>query len=87
MSACTVQVRMDADLRKQAEMLFANAGLDTSSAVRLFFRQAVIRRRLPFEVITENTDPFFSESNQRVLRESIESLERGEAKRHALINT
>ena len=65
--------------------MFAIAGLDMSSAVRLFLRQSVIRRRLPFEVVTENPDPFWSEANQRVLRESIESFERGEAKRHELI--
>ena len=58
---------------------------DMSSAVRLFLRQSVIRRRLPFEVVSENPDPFWSEANQRILRESIESYERGEAKRHELI--
>ena len=42
-------------------------------------------RRLPFEVVSENLDPFWSEANQRVLRESIDSLERGEGQRHELI--
>ncbi|MGN0845299.1 MAG: type II toxin-antitoxin system RelB/DinJ family antitoxin [Kiritimatiellia bacterium] len=84
MRTTTLQIRVDADLRKQADDLFANAGLDLSSAVRLFLRQSVIRRRLPFEVIAE--DPFFSEANQRVLKESIQSFERGEAKRHELID-
>ena len=44
--------------------------------------QSVIRRRLPFEVISENPDPFWSEANQRVLRESIASIERGEGEVH-----
>ena len=85
MATSTLQIRVDSNLRKQADELFALAGLDMSSAVRLFLRQSVIRRRLPFEVVTENPDPFWSEANQRVLRESIESFERGEAKRHELI--
>ena len=85
MATSTIQIRVDSDLRKEADELFANAGLDMSSAVRLFLRQAVIRRRLPFEVISENPDPFWSEANQRVLKESIESLERGEGQRHELI--
>jgi len=81
----TLQIRVDSTLRKEADELFALAGLDMSSAVRLFLRQSVIRRRLPFEVVSENPDPFWSEANQRVLRESIESIERGEGQRHALI--
>ena len=85
MSTSTLQIRVDSNLRKEADELFALAGLDMSSAVRLFLRQSVIRRRLPFEVVSENPDPFWSEANQRVLRESIESFERGEAKRHELI--
>ena len=85
MATSTLQIRVDSTLRKEAEELFALAGLDMSSAVRLFLRQSVIRRRLPFEVVSENPDPFWSEANQRVLRESIESIERGEGQRHALI--
>ena len=85
MATSTLQIRVDAALRKEADELFALAGLDMSSAVRLFLRQSVIRRRLPFEVVSENPDPFWSEANQRVLRESIESIERGEGQRHALI--
>ncbi|MBE6396658.1 MAG: type II toxin-antitoxin system RelB/DinJ family antitoxin [Lentisphaerae bacterium] len=85
MATSTLQIRVDSELRKEADKLFALAGLDMSSAVRLFLRQSVIRRRLPFEVVSENPDPFWSEANQRILRESIESYERGEAKRHELI--
>ena len=86
MATSTLQIRIDSDLRKEADELFAHAGLDMSSAVRLFLRQSVIRRRLPFEVLSENPDPFWSETNQRVLRESIESIERGEGQRHELID-
>lgn len=42
-------------------------------------------RKLPdAEVVTD--DPFWSEANQRVLKESIESFERGEGERHDLID-
>ena len=85
MATSTLQIRVDSDLRRDADALLANAGLDLTSAVRLFLRQTVIRRRLPFEVLSESPDPFWSETNQRILRESIESFERGEAKRHELI--
>ena len=84
MSSCTLQIRIDSDLRREADSLFSGAGLDLSSAVRLFLRQSVIRRRLPFEVI--GADPFFSDANQRALDESIRSIERGEAVSHALLD-
>ena len=82
MSSTTLQIRLDADLRRDADELFSAAGLDLSSAVRLFLRQSVIRRRLPFEVI--GADPFYSEANQRALADSIRSIERGEAQAHDL---
>ncbi len=86
MTTSSLQIRIDTNLRQEAETLFSNAGLDMSSAIRLFLRQSVIRRRLPFEVITESPDPFWSEANQRVLTESIRSLERGEGQTHELID-
>lgn len=86
MATSTLQIRIDSGLRKDAERLFTNAGLDMSSAIRLFLRQSVIRRRLPFEVMSESPDPFWSETNQRILAESIRSLERGEGQVHDLID-
>ena len=85
MATSTLQIRVDSKLRREADKLFNDAGLDMSSAVRLFLRQSVIRRRLPFEVVSENPDPFWSAVNQRVLRESIASIERGEGQVHELI--
>lgn len=82
MTTSTLQIRIDSDLRREADKLFTEVGLDMSSAVRLFLRQSVIRRRLPFEVVSVTTDPFWSEANQRVLAESIRSVEPGEGKRH-----
>ena len=83
MGSCTLQIRIDSDLRREADSLFSGAGLDLSSAVRLFLRQSVIRRRLPFEVV--GADPFYSEANQRALADSIRSIERGEAQAHDLL--
>ena len=81
MSSTTLQIRIDTDLRNAADDLFTAAGLDLPSAVRLFLRQSVIRHRLPFEVI--GAAPFHSEANQRALADSIDSIERGEARPHS----
>ena len=86
MATSTLQIRIDSDLRRDAESLLNSAGLDISSGVRLFLRQMILRRRLPFEVLSESPDPFFSDANQRILADSIRSFERGEAQRHELID-
>ena len=41
-----LQVRIDTELKQKAEELFADIGLDTSSAVRLFITQAVARQEI-----------------------------------------
>jgi len=75
MSTITLQIRVDNALKREADALFADVGMDTTTAVRLFLRQAVIRRALPFEVIAP--DPFHSDANKEVLMRSIAQLEQG----------
>ena len=44
------QIRIDADIKKQANELFKSIGLDMSTAVNLFLYQCVLRGGLPFKV-------------------------------------
>lgn len=46
----TLQVRMDAALKQQAEELFRDLGTSLPEAVRIFTRQSVREQRLPFQV-------------------------------------
>lgn len=46
----TMQIRVDDDLKAQAEAVFADIGLDTSSAIRLFLKQTVNEGTLPFPI-------------------------------------
>ncbi len=55
MSNTNVNIRMDTDLKAQAEELFADLGLNMSTAVNLFIRQAVRQQGIPF-AITRRTD-------------------------------
>lgn len=43
MPTVPTQIRIDPDVKAQASALFANLGLDMSSAVNLFLRQCVLR--------------------------------------------
>ena len=50
MATAPTQIRMDADIKKQAMELFSNLGLDMSSAVNMFLHQCVLRGGIPFNV-------------------------------------
>jgi DNA-damage-inducible protein J len=45
-----VSIRMDADLKAQADVLFGELGMNMSTAFNIFVRQAVREGRIPFEV-------------------------------------
>ena len=46
----TISINTNAVLREQADELFAEFGLDISSAINLFLRQAVREKAIPFAV-------------------------------------
>lgn len=45
-----VSIRMDAEMKMEAEALFADLGLSFGAAVNVFVRQAVRQGGLPFQV-------------------------------------
>lgn len=45
-----IQVRVDDSLKKDADALFSDLGLDTPTAIRIFLKQAIKRNGLPFDV-------------------------------------
>lgn len=49
----TLQVRMDADLKEQAEALYRELGTSFAEAVRIFAKQSILENGMPF-VISAN---------------------------------
>lgn len=45
-----IQVRVDNEVKQESDVLFADLGIDTPTAVRIFLNQAIKQRRLPFDV-------------------------------------
>lgn len=45
-----LQVRLDSKFKKEIESLFDELGLSLTQAVRLFLKQALLQRGLPFRV-------------------------------------
>ena len=51
MANATLQVRMDADLKREAEATLRSMGLSMGTAIHLFCRQVVNQGRIPFEIV------------------------------------
>jgi DNA-damage-inducible protein J len=79
-----VNIRLEDSLKEKADILFAELGLSMTTAFNIFIRQAVRQGGIPFG-ITVNTDPFYSTSNMKVLRQSIKDADDGKLTEHELI--
>ncbi|MDO9534465.1 MAG: type II toxin-antitoxin system RelB/DinJ family antitoxin [Bacillota bacterium] len=78
-----IQVRVDDALKKDAEALFNDLGLDVPTAIRLFLKQSLIHNGIPFAIA--RTDDFYNDYNLQVLKRSIQQIERGKGTTHELI--
>lgn len=72
-----VNIRMDEDLKKQSEQLFAEFGMNMTTAFTIFAKAVVRERKIPFE-ISASIDDFYNEYNQTRLKKSIDALNAGE---------
>ena len=45
-----ISIRMDSDLKAQADALFAELGMNLTTAFNIFVRQSLREGRIPFEV-------------------------------------
>lgn len=50
MATTNINVRVDKELKTQAELLFSDLGLNMSTAITMFLKSAVSHDGLPFEV-------------------------------------
>ena len=50
MATTNINVRVDSELKKSAEELFDDLGLNMSTAITMFLRSAVSHEGIPFEV-------------------------------------
>lgn len=84
MATSSITIRMDEDLKRQAETLFNEIGMNMTTAFTVFAKAAVRQQKIPFELAT---DPFYSEANMNRLRKAIADVESGKAKlaEHELI--
>jgi DNA-damage-inducible protein J len=56
MELVTVNVRLEKSIKGEAEKLFAELGLNMSSAINIFIRQAIRQNKIPFEISADKLD-------------------------------
>ncbi|MEK7066634.1 MAG: type II toxin-antitoxin system RelB/DinJ family antitoxin [Patescibacteria group bacterium] len=71
----TIQVRIDAKIKKEAMKTLEEIGLDLSSGVKLFLHNIAITQSVPLELRTANG--FTLRQEQEVLRETEEAFKSG----------
>lgn len=69
-----INIRIDDKLKEKAEILFDELGLNMSTAFNIFIRQALRQGGIPFEITTQ-VDPFYSETNMKVIKKSIKEAD------------
>ncbi len=74
MATSSMNIRMDSGIKKQAQELFAALGLDMSTAVNIFLRQAIQRQGLPFEVVVRepNAETLEAKAEVEAMRQAPE---------------
>jgi DNA-damage-inducible protein J len=51
MSNVNINIRTDSEVKQNAQKLFESLGLDMTTAVNIFLRQAISKNTLPFEIM------------------------------------
>ena len=51
MSTAILQTQIDSQIKKEADDLFNALGIDTTTAIRLFLKQAINQQKILFEIL------------------------------------
>lgn len=68
----TLNIRIDAEIKEQAEKIFSALGIPTSTAITMFLKSAIRCQGFPCDL---SVDPFYSAENQARLQKSIADYE------------
>lgn len=80
MANASMNIRMDSEVKKQAQRLFSELGLDMTTAVNMFLRQSIRTHGIPFEVKldvpnSETLDAIDDVNNNRNMSRTFDSVE------------
>jgi DNA-damage-inducible protein J len=56
MNAVSLNIKVDRDLKRQADAVFSQIGLTTSAGINVYLKKVVASRSIPFELKAEMDD-------------------------------
>ena len=79
-----INLRVDDDVKYNAERTLNDIGLSMSAAINIFLKTVIRENRIPFEL---SADPFYSKANMDELERRVSNLRTGKStlKEHELI--
>ena len=76
MSVVSTNIKLDPVVKQQAQALFSELGMNLSTAVNIFLKQAIREHSIPFHI----GDPFYSKANQEYLSRVVAEIDSKKAK-------
>lgn len=79
-----ISLRVDDDVKRNAERTLTDIGLSMSTAINIFLKKVARENRIPFEL---SADPFYSQENIDELERRVANVRAGKStlKEHELI--
>ncbi len=79
-----INLRVDDEVKRNAEKTFDEIGLSMSTAINIFLKAVIRENRIPFEL---SADPFYSKTNIAELERRVADIHSGKStlKEHELI--
>ena len=78
MSKTSMSIRLDSEVKEQAQQVFNNLGMDMTTAINIFLRQAIQYQGLPFDVRLDESRNLFEVltdlDQNRNMSQSFESI-------------
>jgi DNA-damage-inducible protein J len=74
MSSTNINIRVDSDLKANAQEVLGNLGMDLSTAISVFLKQIVYQRAIPFAI----SEPKAPVDSEYTLRKTIVAFQAGD---------
>jgi DNA-damage-inducible protein J len=84
MTQTNVNIRMDSEIKQEAEHLFESLGMNMTTAFNIFVRQAIRTGGIPFQITTRDED-FYNQYNQMKLRAAVKRMNEGKGVVHEIV--
>lgn len=75
MTTVNTNIKMDPVVKQQAQTLFAELGMNMSTAINIFLKQAIREQAIPFRI----GDPFYAPKNIEYLEKVTHDIDAGKA--------